>query len=121
MYNTNHTRTLQINFDGEFYDDTYSQADWTVTAIEHLEQLSESLQITLRNGNPKFFLEACEDARYVIQTLNDGGLKRTVAKLKAHFRKDITLDEWSFRRNTMRLQAIGNMLIQALMGRGVAA
>jgi hypothetical protein len=121
MYNINHTRTLYFNFDGEFCEHNSLQSEWISTAIDHLEVLSESLQTTLITKNPKFFLEACDDSREVIYTLKDEGLKRTVAKLKAHFRKDITLDDLSFRRNTLRLQAIGTMLIQALAGRATVA
>jgi hypothetical protein len=114
MLNLNHTRTLHIDF-GDTQDDVYFQSEWTSTAIGQLEELSQALRVTLKNKDSKVFLRACEEASTVIQTLNDGGLKKTVAKLKAHFKKEIKLDDYSFRRNALRLQAIGSMLIEALI------
>jgi len=119
MHNLNHTRTLHIDFDSDFNNDLYLQSEWTATAIDHLERLSQALLVAMKSNKANVFLEACDEASVVIQKLNDGGLKRTVTKLKAHFKKEITLDDFSFRRNALRLQAIGNMLILALISRGI--
>ena len=121
MNNSNHTRTLHVNFEELALEADYFKFEWTATVIDKLEELSQALQDTLKNKNSKIFLLACDDAAAIIQTLNDSGLKRTVTKLKAHFRNEIKLDDLSFRRNTARLQAIGTMLIEALTSGGLAA
>jgi hypothetical protein len=121
MYNANHTRTLHIDLAIEFQDELYERSEWISTAISRLEDLSQALRVTLKSNDSRAFLRAYHEAVPVIQKLNDGGLKRAAAKLKAHFKKEIKLDDLSFRRNAMRLQAIGTMLIQSLLGSGMAA
>lgn len=119
MHNVNYTRELHLGFDWNSQDDTYYESEWTITAIERLEDLTNALRLTIKNNNPKIFLKACEAASAIAKNLNNGGFNRTMAKLKAHYKNEIKLDDQSLRRNILRLQAIDTMLIDSLAGNGM--